>query len=56
MPLRLVPELDVASPDRAEGKQHSAADFFAALPVCLLAEGIVYGRDYWKPRLSEKYA
>ncbi len=25
-------------------KQHSAADFFAALPVCLLAEGIVYGR------------
>lgn len=37
-------------------KQHSAADFFAALPVCLLAEGIVYGRDYWKPRLREKYA
>lgn len=32
-------------------KQHSAADFFAALPVCLLAETIVYGRDYWKPRL-----
>ena len=23
-------------------KQHSAVDFFAALPVCLLAEGIVY--------------
>lgn len=37
-------------------KQHSAADFFAALPVCLLAEGIVYGRDYWKPRLRENYA
>ena len=37
-------------------KQHSAADFFAALPVCLLAEGIVYGRDYWQPRLREKYA
>ena len=31
-------------------KQHSAVDFFVALPVCLLAEGIVYGRDYWLPR------
>lgn len=31
-------------------KQHSAVDFFAALPVCLLAEGIVYGRDYWCKR------
>lgn len=29
-------------------KQHSAVDFFAALPVCLLAEGIVYGKDYWR--------
>lgn len=28
-------------------KQHSAVDFFTALPVCLLAELIVYGRDYW---------
>ena len=26
-------------------KQHSAVDFFAALPVCLLAEWIVYGRQ-----------
>lgn len=26
-------------------KQHSAVDFFVALPVCLLAEWIVYGRD-----------
>ena len=33
-------------------KQHSAVDFFAALPVCLLAEAIVYGKDYWKPRLK----
>ena len=32
-------------------KQHSAVDFFAALPVCLLAEGIVYGKDYWMNRL-----
>lgn len=29
-------------------KQHSAVDFFAALLVCLLAEGIVYGKDYWR--------
>lgn len=35
-------------------KQHSAADFLAALPVCLLAEGIVYGRKYWLPRLLRK--
>ena len=34
-------------------KQHSAVDFFAALPVCLLAEIIVYGKDYWKPRLRQ---
>ncbi len=25
-------------------KQHSAADFFAALPVCLLAEALVFGK------------
>lgn len=31
-------------------KQHSTVDFFVAIPVCLLAEGIVYGRDYWKPK------
>ena len=31
-------------------KQHSAVDFFAALPVCLLAEIIAYGKDYWRPR------
>ena len=32
-------------------KQHSAVDVLAALPVCLLAELLVYGKDYWKPRL-----
>lgn len=32
-------------------KQHSALDVLAALPVCLLAEALVYGRDYWLPRL-----
>lgn len=30
-------------------KQHSALDFFAALPLCLLAEIIAYGKGYWKP-------
>ncbi|MBQ6893026.1 MAG: phosphatidic acid phosphatase [Clostridia bacterium] len=28
-------------------KQHSAVDFFAAIPVCILAEVIVFGK-YWK--------
>ena len=32
-------------------KQHSALDVLAALPLCLLAEILVYGRDYWLPRL-----
>ena len=38
-------------------KQHSAVDFFAALPVCLLAELIVYGKDYrakWLTRKEQK--
>ncbi len=29
-------------------KQHSAVDFFAALPVCLLAELIVFRKEYFK--------
>lgn len=33
-------------------KQHSAVDIFAALPVCLLAEGIAY-RDRWKARTNQ---
>jgi hypothetical protein len=33
-------------------KQHSAADVLAALPVCLLAEGIVYG-SWWKERFTK---
>lgn len=37
-------------------KQHSAVDFFAALPVCLLAEAIVYGKDYWYPKLKSQSA
>jgi len=31
-------------------KQHSVVDIFAAIPVCILAEAIVYGKDYWIPR------
>ena len=33
-------------------KQHSALDVFWALPMCLVAEIITYGRDYWLPRLK----
>ncbi len=36
-------------------KQHSAVDVFAALPVCLIAEWLVYGKDYWKPRFSAAF-
>lgn len=32
-------------------KQHSAVDVAAALPVSLLAELLVYGKDYWLPKL-----
>ncbi len=35
-------------------KQHSVLDIFAALPVSLLAELLVYWDDYWKPRLSAR--
>lgn len=31
-------------------KQHSAADFFAALPVCLLAEILVFGKSYYRKK------
>lgn len=34
-------------------KQHSAVDFFVALPVCLLAEILVYGKDYWRDRFRK---
>ena len=35
-------------------KQHSALDFFAALPVCLLAEVIAYGKCYWMQLYRKK--
>ncbi|MCR5136436.1 MAG: hypothetical protein K6C12_04995 [Oscillospiraceae bacterium] len=32
-------------------KQHSALDVLWALPMCLVAECLVFGKSYWKPRL-----
>lgn len=34
-------------------KQHSVVDFFAALPVCLLAEILIFGKSYYAPRLRK---
>lgn len=31
-------------------KQHSVVDVLAAIPVCILAEVLVYGRMFWKKR------
>ncbi|MBR2548226.1 MAG: hypothetical protein IKF07_08560 [Eubacterium sp.] len=33
-------------------KQHSFLDVIAALPICLLAELVVFGRSYWLPRIK----
>ena len=35
-------------------KQHSVVDIIAAIPVCILAEAIVFGKDYWLPKLRRK--
>lgn len=35
-------------------KQHSILDAFGAIPVCILAEIIVYGKDYWLPKFKGK--
>lgn len=37
-------------------KQHSAVDVVAAIPVCVLAELIVYWKKRYKPRLDAKRA
>lgn len=34
-------------------KQHSALDFFWALPVCLVAEILVFGKSYWLPKFKK---
>ena len=36
-------------------KQHSVVDIYAALPLGLLAELLVYGRDWWWPRLKRLF-
>ncbi|MBQ6013718.1 MAG: phosphatidic acid phosphatase [Firmicutes bacterium] len=35
-------------------KQHSFVDVLTALPVSLFAEWLVFGKDYWKPRLAKR--
>ena len=32
-------------------KQHSVLDVLWALPMCLVAEWVTFGKDYWLPRL-----
>lgn len=34
-------------------KQHAFIDIVAAIPVCILAEILVYGKSYWLPRLRK---
>ena len=33
-------------------KQHSVVDFFAAIPICLVAEWVACG-EYWKSKLKK---
>ena len=35
-------------------KQHSIVDAFAAIPVCILAELIAFGKPYWLPKLKRR--
>ncbi len=37
-------------------KQHSALDVLAAIPVCVAAEVILYGKSYWLPRIRKPKA
>ena len=36
-------------------KQHSVVDIFAAIPLCILAEAVVFGRDWWAPRVKRLF-
>lgn len=36
-------------------KQHSVVDIFVALPMCLLAEWIAFGKNYWKVKWSKSH-
>lgn len=33
-------------------KQHAVIDIVLAIPVCILAEAIVFGRSYWQPKVK----
>ncbi len=35
-------------------KQHSVVDIYAAIPLCLLAEGITYRKKYFKKKTEER--
>lgn len=35
-------------------KQHSVVDIFAALPLCIIAEWILYGKSYWLKRAKQR--
>lgn len=35
-------------------KQHSTLDIFAAIPLCLLAEWMTFGKSFWLPRFKRK--
>ena len=37
-------------------KQHSVLDVLWAIPMCLVAEWVTYGKDYWLPRLRGEAA
>ena len=37
-------------------KQHSVVDIFAALPVVLLGEIMIYGKSYWTPKIRRVHA
>ena len=34
-------------------KQHSVVDIFAAIPLSILAEAIIFGRSYWLPKFKK---
>jgi len=34
-------------------KQHSVVDIYAAIPFCILAEIIAYGKSYWLPKFKK---
>ena len=37
-------------------KQHSVIDIFAAIPLGILAEAVVYGKSYWLPKIKKSAA